>query len=98
MRIYEWNKGVADAKGMNKGPGKINGKKSYDIPAESGRVRQEEDSFRSSLQRSMHVRMETNTALKTGKEVSVREIPYSGNQCIGRVCAEGQTGKGRRRG
>lgn len=77
MRIYEWNKGVADAKGMNNGPGKMKGKKLYDLPVESGKVRQEEDSFRSSLQKSMHVRMETSTAVKTGREVPVREIPYS---------------------
>ncbi len=96
MRIYEWNKGVADAKGMNKGPGKINGKKSYDIPAESGRVRQEEDSFRSSLQRSMHVRMETNTALKTGKEVPVREIPYSECDMVEINVLEGYVLKARR--
>ena len=77
MRIYEWNKGVADAKGMNNGPGKTNGKKLYDSPAEGGKVRQEEDSFRSSLQKSMHARMETGAAVKTGREVPVREIPYS---------------------
>ncbi len=77
MRIYEWNKGVADAKGMTGGLGKLNAKKLSDLPAEGNKVRQEEDSFRSSLQKSMHVRMETGMAGKTGREVPAREIPYS---------------------
>lgn len=72
MRIYEWNKGVADAKGMTGGLGKLNAKKLSDLPAEGNKVRQEEDSFRSSLQKSMHVRMETGMAGKTGREVPAR--------------------------
>lgn len=73
MRIHEWNKsaGMADAKGAGNGL-KINVNRAQDI---------QEDSFRSSLQKSMNlsktqVRMEANAVTKAGKEVPVREIPY----------------------
>ena len=96
MRIYEWNKGMAEAKGMNNGLGKLNAKKSLDISSEGNKVRQEEDNFRSSLQKSMHVRMETNTAIKTGKEVPVREIPYSECDMVEVNVLEGYVLKARR--
>lgn len=85
MRIHEWNKsaGVTDAKGINSGPGKSNANRLQDILVEGCKVKREEDSFRSSLQKSMnlsksmHIRIETSAAAKMGKEVPVREIPYS---------------------
>lgn len=96
MRIYEWNKGMAGAKGMNNGLGKLSAKKSFDILAEGNKVKQEEDSFRSSLRKSMHVRMETGTAGKTGREVPVREIPYSECDMVEINVLEGYVLKARR--
>lgn len=61
MRINEWNqnanavdaKGMGNAQGKVNAQGKINAKKLDDIFAGSCKVRQAEDSFRSSLQKSM---------------------------------------------
>lgn len=55
MRIKEWNQNVnaADAKGLSNAQGKVNAKKLNDISVGSCKIKQAEDSFLSSLQKSI---------------------------------------------